>query len=218
MEEEIREGVLGRILFSPVVMGVDEVGRGAWAGPVVACSVGWASSYTPPWQDKLKDSKTLPPSKRESLAYLILEDRSVALSIGWAEVEEIDALNIRRATLLAMQRAVSFHRQILHLYVDGRDTIAGSFPQTAVTHGDALIPQVSAASIVAKVFRDRWMESLHALYPYYRWDRNRGYGTEQHRDALKLYGPTPLHRRSFRPVLFPIPLLDDEGKQKHLYP
>jgi ribonuclease HII len=216
--ENKEESYGGRIVPFPIVGGVDEVGRGAWAGPVVACLVGWSPSYTPSWQELLQDSKTLSPNRREALALKILEDPSVAFTLGWAEVEEIDRLNIRRATLLAMQRAISPLLRILHLYVDGKDRIPESLPQTAVTDGDALIPQVSAASIIAKVFRDRWMKSLHTLYPYYRWEKNRGYGTEEHRQALKRLGPTPYHRRSFRPVAFFAPLFDDEGKQNHLHP
>lgn len=183
--------------------GTDEAGRGAWAGPVVAASVSWAPTYDPPWLRSLKDSKLLSFKTREQLALEIIADPRISFAIAWATVEEIDSENILRASLKAMMRAIECLPPPLHLYIDGNQPLPVTLPQTPVVDGDARIPQVSAASILAKVFRDRWMQSLHELYPAYGWEHNFGYGTPEHREALLRWGPTPLHRRSFRPVAFP---------------
>lgn len=198
--------VPGRILSHDLVLGTDEVGRGAWAGPVVAAVAGWSPDYRPLWLQGLRDSKLLGIQSRLTLAKRIMDDPNVGYAFAWATVDEIDRWDVRRASLLAMYRAVSFFSRVLHLYVDGKDEIPGCSNQTPVVDGDRRIAQVAAASILAKVFRDRWMESLHLLHPAYGWDRNRGYGTAFHRKALYTLGVTSFHRRSFKPV-HSLPLL-----------
>lgn len=179
------------------VVGVDEVGRGPLAGPVVAGAVILDPSYP---IEGLQDSKRLSSNRREILAAEIRE-RSFAWSLGRAEVEEIDNLNILRASLLAMRRAILSLRVPVKLaYIDGN--IAPSLPCETVTvvGGDAKIPVISAASIIAKVSRDEEMRLEAVRYPEYGFDRNKGYATAFHLDALKKYGPTTIHRKSFAPV------------------
>jgi ribonuclease HII len=186
----------GRILYG----GTDEVGRGALAGPVVAVCVAWDPRYSPPWRVYLKDSKQLVPKKRLEMAERIVSDPHILYGIGYAEVEEIDRLNILKASLLAMERAVSLLPPLKKLWVDGNQPLSLSVPQSPTVDADQWVPWVSAASILAKVFRDHWMSALHALYPPYGFHTNKGYGTQEHLQALKRFGPTPVHRRSFRPV------------------
>jgi ribonuclease HII len=180
------------------VAGVDEVGRGPLAGPVVAAAV-----ILPPDQlvDGVDDSKRLSEKRREALIGEILE-RALAVGIGAASPREIDRVNIRRATAVAMQRAVA-HLALPpeHLLVDGLPVPElGMECQTAVVGGDRLVHSIACASIVAKICRDRLMARLARRYPQYGWERNKGYGTAEHREALLRFGPTPHHRRSFRPV------------------
>jgi ribonuclease HII len=181
-----------------VVAGVDEAGRGPLAGPVVAAAVVMPVEY------RLRgaaDSKVLTAEKREVLASRIVE-RARCYGIGAASCREIDRLNIRRATALAMYRAVA--RLALrpdHLLVDGLPVPElGLEWQTAVVDGDAKAQAIACASILAKVCRDRLMRRLAPRYPLYGWDRNKGYGTPEHREALLSHGLTPHHRRSFQPV------------------
>lgn len=176
-----------------IIAGVDEAGRGSIAGPVVCAVVAW----TPPGF-LIKESKSLKPTEREKLYSLILEN-SVEFSIGIAEVEEIDILNIKEATLLAMRRAVE---QIKHpiniLIVDGCDLIKGiKIRQIATPKGDLLNPIVAAASIIAKVTRDRIMNELSAEFPLYRWETNKGYATDYHLKIIKEHGLSRYHRKSF---------------------
>ncbi|MGD8615175.1 MAG: ribonuclease HII [Gammaproteobacteria bacterium] len=177
--------------------GVDEVGRGPLAGPVVAAAV-----ILDPARPVagLKDSKMLTPEQRETLAG---EIRACALawSLGRAEVEEIDSLNILRASLLAMQRAVSALSRAPELVlVDGNQCPQFACPAVAVVGGDAAIPAISAASILAKVSRDREMIELDAFYPGYGLAQHKGYASRAHLEALEALGACPLHRRSFAPV------------------
>ncbi|QJA05634.1 ribonuclease HII [Thermosulfurimonas marina] len=181
-----------------LIAGVDEVGRGALAGPVVAAAVILPEDFD---HEDLADSKALTPEKREAL-YEIIVQEAVSWSLGEASHEEVDALGILQASLLAMARAVgglSITPELL--LVDGRFTIPGlRAPQKAIVDGDALCASIAAASILAKVHRDRLMEKLHPQYPAYGFARHKGYGTREHLEALRLHGPSPIHRRTFRPL------------------
>jgi len=184
------------------IAGVDEAGRGPLAGPVVAAAV-ILNARRPIFG--LADSKTLPPQERTRLAMLI-RSRAIAWGVGWSDSEEIDSLNILQASLLAMRRAVM--RLPLcptHVQVDGNcpprltDLLRGCTVETIV-QGDAQINAISAASILAKTFRDALMERMDAHYPGFDFAAHKGYGTPAHLAALKVRAPTPLHRLSFEPV------------------
>lgn len=183
-----------------IVAGVDEAGRGPWAGPVVAGAVVLDAERLPAeLAAAIDDSKALSRQRRE---YLFARLPAVArVGVGIASVAEIDRLNILQATLLAMQRAVTDLAVVADLVlVDGKQVPQLAFPARAVVDGDARSLSIAAASIVAKVTRDRLMADLDRQYPGYGWERNAGYGTAEHRAALARLGPTPEHRRSFRPV------------------
>jgi len=178
------------------VAGVDEAGRGPLAGPVVAAAV-CLDLHTP--LEGLDDSKRLSASRREKL-FATIEARAHAHGIGMADVAEIDTLNILRASLLAMSRAVgNLRRQASVVLVDGRECIPGvtHCPQRAVIGGDRRSASVAAASILAKVTRDRLMVDYDGRYPGYAFDRHKGYPTKQHRVLLARLGMCPIHRRSF---------------------
>jgi ribonuclease HII len=187
-----------------VIVGVDEAGRGPLAGPVVAAAV----LLCKPRPAGLGDSKVLSARKRAELEDAI--KRRCAWGVGVVEVEDIDRLNIFGATMLAMTLAVEavcarIGCDPLEVLVDGNLTPAGRrpewrWPARAIVKGDAKEPCISAASIIAKEHRDRLMREAAARHPHYGWDRNAGYGTPEHLEALRTYGPTPLHRRSFAPV------------------
>ncbi len=178
-----------------LVAGVDEAGRGPLAGPVVAAAV-----ILPPdaWLPGLDDSKRLTPARREALAPLIRE-QAVAWSVAVVGVEEIDRHNIACAAFLAMERAVAGLTPAPdHLLVDGFPIPALALPQQAIVGGDGLSNAIAAASVLAKVHRDRLMEEYDALYPGYGFAVHKGYPTPAHREALRRLGPSPIHRRSFR--------------------
>ena len=176
---------------------VDEAGRGPLAGPVVAAAV--ILDARAPIQG-LADSKQLSPRRREQL-FDEIRAKALCCSIAQASVEEIDRLNILQATLLAMQRAVKGLRLKPHkVLVDGNRLPSLEVLAEAVVSGDALIPAISAASILAKVTRDHLLDELHVLHPGYGFDRHKGYGTAQHLLALQTLGPLAVHRRSFSPV------------------
>jgi len=187
-----------------VIIGVDEAGRGPLAGPVVAAAV----LLCKPRPAGLGDSKVLTRAKRAGLEEAI--KRRCAWGVGVVEVEEIDRLNIFGATMLAMTIAVAavcakIGCDPAEVLVDGNLTPAGRrlewrWPARAIVKGDAKEPCISAASIIAKEHRDRMMREAAAIHPQYGWERNAGYGTAEHMEALRRYGPTPLHRRSFAPV------------------
>ncbi|MDH3315529.1 MAG: ribonuclease HII [Gammaproteobacteria bacterium] len=180
-----------------LVAGVDEAGRGPLAGPVVAAAVILRDEVE---IEGIRDSKQLTPSRRESLARLIRE-QSLAYALGEADVAEIDALNILKASLLAMSRAVASLAVAPHrVLVDGNHLPQVSCEARAIIGGDRLVPAVSAASILAKVARDAMMVELDRRYPEYGFARHKGYPTKAHREALKSYGPCPVHRRTFAPV------------------
>ena len=177
--------------------GVDEVGRGPLAGPVVAAAVILDPDRP---VEGLKDSKKLSERRREELAWQIRE-RALAWSLGRAEVHEIDRINILQASLLAMQRAVAALSLAPGLVlVDGNRCPRCDYPSQAVVRGDALVPAISAASIIAKVSRDREMVELDSRYPGYGLAKHKGYPSKAHLEALQTLGVTPIHRRSYAPV------------------
>jgi ribonuclease HII len=183
-------------LGSPVC-GVDEAGRGPLAGPVVAAAVILTPGRFP---KGLNDSKQLTEETRESLYPLIME-MAVAVGVGEASVGEIDLVNIRQATHLAMARAVrALAVQAAIALVDGNDPPALPCPCETLVRGDGISLSVAAASIVAKVIRDRLMVALHQQHPGYNWASNKGYGTPEHYSGLMLHGVTVHHRRSFAPI------------------
>ncbi|WP_162913318.1 ribonuclease HII [Rhodospirillaceae bacterium SYSU D60014] len=183
-----------------LVAGIDEVGRGPLAGPVVACAVILDATRLP--MDlalRIDDSKALRPVARREL-FLRLQEHA-QLGIGAASVEEIDGLNILAASLLAMRRAVeSLPVSPDVALVDGNQAPDLRCPARTVVKGDQLSLSIAAASIIAKVTRDRIMADLAQTHPGYGWERNAGYGTAEHRAALERLGATPEHRRSFLPV------------------
>jgi ribonuclease HII len=180
-----------------ILAGVDEVGRGPLAGPVIAAAVILDPAHP---IAGLKDSKKLSAARRAELAEMI-EEHARAVGVGRAEVDEIDRLNILRAALLAMQRAVANLALTPDVvYVDGNVTPNLAMPVVAVIGGDDSVASISAASIVAKVLRDREMDRAAAHHPNYGFERHKGYATAAHLEALKRYGPSPLHRRTFAPI------------------
>jgi ribonuclease HII len=184
---------------TPILMlaGVDEVGRGPLAGPVIAAAVILDPSRP---ITGLRDSKKLTAARRAELAEII-EAQALAVGIGRAEVAEIDLLNILRASLLAMERAVAnLAVQPDVVYVDGNITPTLAMPAVAIVGGDDRVASISAASIIAKVIRDREMDRAAAHYPNYGFERHKGYATAAHLEALERFGPSPLHRTSFAPI------------------
>lgn len=178
-----------------IIAGVDEAGRGPLAGPVVAAAVILCEGGI----EGLDDSKKLSAARRAKLEAEIMARCTVG--IGVADVEEIDRINILQATLCAMTRAVDALGVVPdHVLVDGNRLPRWPYSAQAVVGGDALHPCISAASIIAKEYRDRIMIAADADWPGYGWARNKGYGAAVHMEALRRLGPTPLHRRSFAPV------------------
>jgi len=180
-----------------IVAGVDEAGRGPLAGPVVVAAVVLDPGYPIAGLD---DSKKLSQKRREELYPVIVE-----CSAAWAVVEvgpaEIDCVNILQATMLGMKRAVEQLKPAPTLaLVDGNRAPELKCSVRTIIHGDSLEPAISAASILAKVTRDRMMHKLHDSYPEYRFDRHKGYPTAEHLELLARHGPCPVHRRSFAPV------------------
>ncbi|MFH1994235.1 MAG: ribonuclease HII [Nitrospinota bacterium] len=179
------------------VVGIDEAGRGPLAGPVVAAAV-----IFPPFfeLDGVDDSKKLSPVRREKLIQNIFDS---AISIGVSVVGEtvIDDINILQATRLAMLKAVSaLSVEPQHLLIDGNRAIDSYIPQTTIIKGDSTSLAIAAASIVAKVTRDRLMDELDLAYPEYLFKKHKGYGTKEHLARIKEFGPSPIHRKSFRGV------------------
>jgi ribonuclease HII len=176
---------------------VDEAGRGPLAGPVVAAAV-ILDELNP--IKGLADSKQLSAGRRAAL-YDEIRAKALCCSVAEASVQEIDTLNILQATLLAMRRAVQGLRlKPVKVLVDGNRLPPLDVLAEAIVQGDAKVQAISAASILAKVTRDRLLEDLHTQHPQYGFDRHKGYGTAQHLAALREHGPLPVHRRSFAPV------------------
>lgn len=184
-----------------MTVGVDEVGRGCWAGPLAAGAVALKAPIV-----GLADSKVLTKLTRERLDVLIRSE-ALAFGVGWASVEEIDRLGLTEAVRLAMHRAVfeaeaTAQQLATELIVDGSfNFFAGDERARTLIDADASVPEVSAASILAKVARDRWMAGIAAKeFPVYGFERHVGYGTALHREQLRTHGVSRLHRRSFRPI------------------
>lgn len=179
------------------VAGLDEAGRGPLAGPVVAAAVVFTVL---PDVHSINDSKKLSPKKRSSLVFEIFAAASVGVGICWPA--EIDEINIHRASLLAMERAVaSLSVSPDYLLIDGKFPIRSKTPQSPIISGDSLSVSIAAASIIAKTTRDRLMVSYERLFPGYDLAGNKGYPTKVHLASLASIGPTPIHRRTFRGVL-----------------
>jgi ribonuclease HII len=180
-----------------LMAGVDEAGRGPLAGPVVAAAV-ILNDLNP--IAGLADSKKLTAARREAL-FDEIRAKALCCSVAEASVEEIDELNILQATMLAMRRAVEGLRLTpARVLVDGNRLPTLRVLAEAIVKGDSLVPAISAASILAKVTRDRWCAQIDAQYPQYGFAVHKGYGTAAHLDALRAHGASPLHRRSFSPV------------------
>jgi ribonuclease HII len=180
-----------------MIAGVDEAGRGPLAGPVMAAAVILDPRYP---IEGLADSKKLTEKQREKL-FIIIQDRALAYAVGRAEVEEIDEINILQASLLAMQRAIHALKIAPTLaLIDGNFAPFVSCETKTIIQGDQLEPAISAASILAKVTRDREMLLLDEQFPQYGFAKHKGYPTKAHREALEQYGPSVAHRRSYGPV------------------
>ncbi|MDR1208609.1 MAG: ribonuclease HII [Holosporales bacterium] len=197
-------------LYGSIVAGVDEVGRGPLAGPVVACAVAvldklaFVNEFS-----NVNDSKLLTKKRREQLYEMFCKCSYVKFAIGSASPEEIDEVNIRNATFLAMTRALDGLQALLHwnnmrissYIVDGNAIPTDLLPGVSLIKGDSKSYRIAAASIVAKVCRDRYMEELSNNFPEYGWEHNAGYGTAKHLEAIKTCGVTPHHRKTFAGVL-----------------
>jgi ribonuclease HII len=194
-KHEIEAGIKNGV----IVCGVDEVGRGPLAGPVVACAVCLPVDMPRRITRRLKDSKQIDREEREEVAQILRE--TVSFGVGMADVEEIDRINILRASHLAMLRAYEgVPSRPAYALVDGNQAPNLPCPITCIIGGDAISLSIAAASIIAKVERDKIMRELAVAHPAYGWETNVGYSTRDHLSALKEHGPTPYHRRSFRPV------------------
>lgn len=186
-------------MLNKVICGVDEAGRGPLAGRVYAAAV-VLDANNPVLG--LADSKKLSPKTREAL-YLKIIHKALSYGIAYADIDEIDKLNILQATLLAMQRAVNSLSIIPHMVlIDGTHKPKLDIEMQTIVKGDSLVAEISAASILAKVTRDREMVELDKIYPEYGFAKHKGYGTKEHLAAIKKYGVLPIHRRSFAPIKY----------------
>ena len=193
-----RESALEHLRLNNMLAGVDEVGRGPLAGPVVTAAV--ILSPDDPYLGKYRDSKKVAEKKRLKL-YHHIRNHAVAYSVSMASMDEIDQLNILHATMLSMRRSVQGLSVVpAKVLVDGNRIPDLSVPAEAIIGGDDKVQQIAAASIVAKVVRDRMMAMFDAQYPGYQFAKHKGYGTKAHMDALRDLGPCPIHRKSFAPV------------------
>jgi ribonuclease HII len=181
-----------------IIAGVDEVGRGCWAGPVFAAAAILPDGLR---HEHLNDSKLLKAGCRAELNEFLCGHKEVRWSVGVASVEEIETHNILGASLLAMRRAVEGLPLQPHLcLIDGNQKAGLPCQELTVIDGDARCPSIAAASVIAKVARDRAMAELAVLYPAYGLENHKGYGTPEHARALTLHGPCPIHRRTFQPI------------------
>ena len=191
-------------IYNPVelVAGVDEVGRGPLAGPVVACAVILSTNHS---IKGLKDSKKLSKKRREEL-FPIIKEQAISIGIGESDVKTIDEFNIREATFMAMKNALeNLDRKPVRALIDGESIKNISIPNEGVIGGDNLIDSIKAASIVAKVTRDNIMKEYAKIFYEYGFENNSGYGTKNHMEALKKFKATPIHRKSFKPVANALP-------------
>ncbi|MBL51967.1 MAG: ribonuclease HII [Candidatus Marinimicrobia bacterium] len=196
-----------------IIAGVDEAGRGPLAGPVVAAAVILPDSHT---IDGLRDSKKLSKKKRSEL-YNIIYDQATGVGVGEVDVKTIDQINIREATLQAMQIAVgNLPNRPTKLLIDGHPLKNQVIPNEGIVGGDDLIDSIKAASIIAKVHRDKLMAEYGCIFPEYGFENHNGYGTEFHLNALKENRATPIHRRSFKPVSNKMPTLSWLSEQNKI--
>lgn len=178
------------------MIGIDEVGRGSLVAEVYTCACFFDETKLS--HLKLQDSKTLSEKKRNEIYLELITNSNVKFAIGTASLEEIENLNILNATLLAMERAyASLNLLNIPVFIDGNKKPKSMQFAECIVKGDSLIPQISAASIIAKVLRDAEMKKLNAFIPEYRIDKNKGYGTKEHFDAIKKYGLSAFHRKSW---------------------
>lgn len=183
---------------SLIIAGIDEAGRGPLAGPVYAAAVVLPEGFECPGLD---DSKKLSAAKREEIYEFLISHVSIDYAVASADLEEILAFNILGATHLAMRRAVCGLKSApCHCLIDGLPVREFPYPQKAVVKGDGLSLSIAAASVLAKVSRDRWMREVDREFPQYGFIRHQGYGTREHLEALRTHGPCRHHRRSFQPV------------------
>ncbi len=185
--------------------GCDEAGRGCLAGPVFAAAVILPSGFSHP---DLNDSKKVSEKTRDKLRHII-QTEAISFGIGSSEPQEIDSMNILRASILAMHRAISYLKKTPeYLLIDGnRFNAYPGIPHCTIVKGDSIYMSIAAASILAKTSRDEFMRSLHEKFPQYGWDRNKGYPTQKHRSAIMEFGPNIQHRKSFT-------LLPDQSRLK----
>jgi ribonuclease HII len=191
-----------RALGISTIAGIDEAGRGALAGPVVAAAVVLPEKFR---HRKLNDSKQLLPERREEIYQELVADQAIFWAVGIVDSLEIDAINILRATHKAMRAAIEALRlQPDHVLIDGLPVFPFPLPQTAIIDGDCYSLSIAAASVIAKVTRDAIMRDFCARFPEYCFSQHKGYGTELHLIKLHEHGPCPIHRRSFEPVAQPV--------------
>jgi ribonuclease HII len=188
------------------IAGIDEAGRGALAGPVVAAAVILPKQFR---HRKLNDSKQLVPELREKIYIDLTSNAEIIWAVGVVDHLEIDRINILRATHKAMRAAIaSFLTPPDHVLIDGLPVLPFPFPQTAIIDGDCYSLTIAAASVIAKVTRDQMMRDFCARFPDYCFSQHKGYGTELHLTKLHEFGPCPIHRRSFEPVAQPLLALE----------
>jgi len=189
------------------IAGIDEAGRGALAGPVVAAAVILPAKFR---HRRLNDSKQLAPDLREEIYSDLVSNPEVRWTVGIIDSIEIDRINILRASHQAMRMAIgALIDPPDHVLIDGLPVIPFPFPQTAIVDGDCISLSIAAASVIAKVTRDRMMRDFCSQFPQYCFDQHKGYGTELHLRRLHEFGPCPIHRRSFEPVAQPLLALED---------
>jgi len=189
------------------IAGIDEAGRGALAGPVVAAAVVLPEKFR---HRRLNDSKQLAPELREEIYLDLMSNPEVSWTVGVIDSIEIDRINILRASHRAMRLAITaLMAPPDHVLIDGLPVIPFPFPQTAIIDGDCISLSIAAASVIAKVTRDRMMRDFCSQFPQYCFHQHKGYGTELHLLRLHEFGPCPIHRRSFEPVAQPLLALED---------
>ena len=201
-----------RAIGTAHIAGIDEAGRGALAGPVVAAAVVLPEKFR---HRRLNDSKQLAPELREEIYIDLISNVEIAWAVGVVDHMEIDRINILRAAHRAMRVAVEgLTVSPDHVLIDGLPVVPFPFPQTAVIDGDCISLSVAAASVIAKVTRDRMMRDFCAQFPQYSFSQHKGYGTELHLLKLHEFGPCPIHRRSFEPVAQPLLALEELAQIK----